>query len=192
MDKEKLASLSDERLMQMVAQNNELAFAIIFDRYWYDLLDTAARVLSDTAKAQDVVQEIFEDLWNRRATIKTQSLIAYLNKAAKYKSISTIRKYKIEYQELDGLSIISDNLNSEQQLQLKELSLEIDHAISELPEKCEKVFRMSRDLNLSNKEIASQLDISVRTVENHIAYALKILRSKYHSRASLLLILLLL
>ena len=179
---------SDNVLVELIRQGNELAFSQVFDRYWESLLDAAMKVLKDRDAAQDSVQEVFTDFWRKRSTLRIHNLQAYLNQSVKYKVIDQIRKRKMTFSNLDHVDQFIATNNTEESFDYQALHELLDNSVRELPDQCERVFRMSRFQQMSNKEIASHLDLSVRTVENHIAHALKLLRLKLGSAAALLLL----
>lgn len=164
----------------------------LYERYWSVLLDKAVRVLDNgsTARdstAQDAVQEVFISLWKNRDSLNIERVSPYLHTALKYRVISHLRREKAYRMKLAdaGQELAVDTTRED--VHLNELRSELDAGIQALPEKCGVVFKMSRFERMSNREIANRLDISVRTVENHISNALKKLRRHLKSASWLLL-----
>ena len=128
----------------------------------------------------DIVQEIFTWIWEHRdeVIIKT-SLRGYLFAAVKFKTANYIRNGKIRKNFFDQVTAIQPapaQDSSEELLEVKELETFMRQAVNTLPDKCKAVYELSRKEQLSHREIASELNISVKTVENHINIALRRLR----------------
>ena len=172
--------LGDTDLFELVKQNNISAYEEIYNRHWPPLVNAAYKRLSSRHKAEDIVQNIFIDLYQRRVSIDlTISLKAYLNHALKFKILNEYRAEMIraKYQKTLFFSDVCKNDFAEK-IDAKELQKKIDKALNELPEKCKQVFMLSRKENFSNRDISESLSISVSTVEKHISKALKSIRCK--------------
>lgn len=76
-------NLSDEKLLKLIAKSREAAFAELFERYWKILLDKALKILKQREMAEDVVQEVFTDLWKKRTGLKVGNVAAYLHTSVK-------------------------------------------------------------------------------------------------------------
>lgn len=126
--------------------------------------------------AEEIVQEQFIYLWEKRKVIKiTSSLKAYLYKSVKNKSLDYLKSKfaNLDFNGENALLDFKENTDPVKEYEKKELENILEEALKILPEKCYTIFSMSRFGNLSNKEIAIQLKISVKTVENQITIALK-------------------
>lgn len=142
------------------------------------------RYVRDKSKVEDIAQEIFAELWVKKDLIQIHtSVTAYLRRMAVSRALNYIRDTK-KYN-WDELDIVTDpghdpaykGSSALQHLEEADLRKKIDHAVERLPEKCRMVFLLSRDEELSYSEISRQLNISVKTVENQIGKALRLLRS---------------
>ena len=142
-----------------------------------------ARSFVGIEEADDVVEDAFMELWKRRNEIDMEgNLRAFLYRAVYTHSLNVLRHRKVSESYLSLVMALhterqrSSEKTPETQYTNSELGAAIDKAISMLPEKCGIVFRMSYEQGMRNKEIASVLGISPKTVEVHIGKALKILR----------------
>ncbi len=151
----------------------------LFYEFYPFLCNTIYRILKDKAIAEDLAQDTFFKFWDKRQSIDIQlSLKAYLRRMAVNEALYYIRKNK-KFQkdrdiELIDLGVATETV--EEQLLQRELESKIALAIHSLPPRCQEIFRLSRFEALSYKEIAAKLDISIKTVENQMGKALKILR----------------
>lgn len=173
------ASLDDSQLFQLVKQDDIKAFEALYSRYWSDLIDAAYRRLQSREKAEDIIQDIFVSLYQKRHTLDINvSLEGYLYQSLRYKILNLIRdeltrtacRKKIFFKE-------QCKNDSAEYCDAKELSTRIGRVLSSLPDKCREAFLLSREQNLSNKDISLDMNISVSTVEKHIGKALRILRN---------------
>ena len=170
----------DSELFLLVKQDDEKAFEELYRRYWPTLVNTAYKKLSSREKAEDIVQNIFIDLYNRRSTIELViSLSAYLNQALKFKILNEYRSdiIKTKYQHYLFFSSVCKN-DLAYELDAKELEANVNRTLNALPEKCKQVFLLSRKENRSNKDISATLNITISTVEKHISKALRTLRQQ--------------
>lgn len=174
--------ISDVQLVDRLKSGDESALTAIYKKYWQQLYLSAYNVLKDNQACEDIIQELFIKLWNSREIIRiTVSLKAYLYASTRYEVYRQIRSGAVTS---DVFDILADRLQTpagQENIEYKELVLQLNSAVSTLPEKCREVYRLSREEHLSHKQIASQLNISTKTVENHLTKALKQLRTSLGS-----------
>lgn len=172
---------SDEQLFERLRQGDSHAFTEIYNRYWHKLYLVASNKLNNGFLAQEVVQELFVDIWRRREGIQVQKSAAiYLAAALKYKVINARIKQKKERDrvlQLDDHSVAGTN-NLSQSMSFTQLQRDLEKWVVNLPDKSRLIYKMSREDGFTHKEIAGQLEISEKTVEYHLTRALKILRQK--------------
>lgn len=189
---------SDRCLIEWVKDDNHLAFTILVDRYWEELYRHIWIKIKKSDEAQDIVQDIFLGLWKNRAGITTDerdSIAPYLFKAAKYSVINYFTRPGIlvvmEQELVEALNLPSNN-NADDQFLLKELQDIVDEEVKKLPERLQLPYRLSREQQLSIKEIAVQLCLSEQTVKNNISTALHKIRfrlGEYNSDTTVSLVL---
>src|SRR5260221_1139112 len=175
----KLIELSDEQLIALVKQDNLSAFKDIYIRYWKKLYSECYKRLKSKELSEEVVQEIFTNLWLKRHSLQITSTVGgYLNQAVTNHVIDQYRKDLVREKYKEAFKIVhSEVANSiEDEIMLKDLVYTIETEVSHLPDKCRSVYELSRNEHKTNKEIALHLGISEKTVENHLTKALKQLR----------------
>lgn len=172
--------LTDNELYLRLNTGDENAFTEIYNRFWKKLFTIAVNRIGNLEDAEEIVQDIFTALWNKRFDLVLRSDLAnYLAVSVKYRVIKALDKQYNEKRYVDGLmrqGQVDDS--TQQQLAFEELQEELEKHIQELPEKCQLVFRMSREDGYSQKKIAEELRISEKTVEAHLGKAFKKLRIK--------------
>ncbi len=176
MDTRQVQIWPDEKLIQLIGENDLGAFEYIYNRYWSKLYLLAYNILRDRPVAEDIVQEVLLNLWMKRADLHINSLNAYLYSSVRYQVFNVIRSVKVRaglFTELEEL--FSDN-SAEGTLGEEDINRLLDDGVAGLPEKCRQIFLMSRKEHLPIKQIAERLGISPKTVENQITIALRRLR----------------
>lgn len=171
--------LADEVLLKLLKISDEYAFKEIYLRYWQQLYYSALNRINSREVAEDIVQSIFTDLWEKREKHSIQNILAYLGASVKYQVINYIKSAISKKAHLStiGEKQKAEENNTDLLLLVQELNFEIDKAISQLPQKTQTIFRLSRFEQHSNKEISHIMDLSEKAVEYHISQSLKSLRS---------------
>lgn len=180
---------SDNELLALLKQDKEEAFTLLYNRYWKKMLHKALVKLQSATDAEEVVQDAFIDIWNSRHRITIQhSFATYMAAIVRYKVMAKMAaNKKVIHQAAGDMQQLSVVDNSTQQwLNFEDLRSEIEAGVKALPEKCQLVFRLSREAGLSDKQIAEELDLSQKTVEAHISKALKSLRASLGQFLSIL------
>lgn len=161
----------------------------IFNEFYSPLCNYATKILNNSSFAEDVVQELFVQLWQNNKLKDIQSPEKFLLRSVKFKCIDFLRKNKNEFAELDNNI---NNTKTTETLMLNEEDVEplLHYFASKLPKKTKEVFLLSRTSKLTYSQIADELDIAVKTVETHMSKALKTMRLllKEHNFYSALLI----
>jgi RNA polymerase sigma-70 factor (ECF subfamily) len=165
---------------------NEKSFEEFFHLYYKPLCYYARKYKLDHFESEEVVQQVFLKLWEIRENLSIKSSVsAYLYRAVQNQSInllkqkSSLYRNKEEYQSKIEHAQLFAKINEENgasAMMACELEQQINQAIEDLPKKCQEIFRLSRQENLSIKEIAEQLNISSNTVQKQISIAIAKLR----------------
>jgi RNA polymerase sigma-70 factor (family 1) len=169
---------TDFDLIALLKTDDVSAFETLYARYFGKLFNHAYEKLHDRYLAQEVVQDLFISFWNNRHKVEVHtSLASYFFVAIRYLIINQFKKQMVYEQKIDKITLTQSQITDEtnELLNLKDLQTEYQAALQELPEKCREVFVMSRN-GATNKEIGEALNISVKTVEQHITKALRTLR----------------
>lgn len=160
-------------------QDQQSKFTEAFLCYYDSLCYFSYSYLRDGDVVEDIVQDVFVDFWNKIGTINFEdNWKSLLYTMTKNKCIDYLRKARIESESVEKAFSALDGyvqellLKQEEELHFKQLQLEILSGINSMPEQRRKVFVMSRMEGLKNKEIAAQLNISIKTVEKHMSMAL--------------------
>ena len=174
-------SQSDIEIADLLKSGDQAAFTELYNRFKGLLYVYACKITRDEDIAEDLVQDIFIYLWDKRQTINfTSSISSYLYSAIRYKFFDLVDKQKVRADYVQAFQAFLDQgeYQTDNYISEKELSAVIEREVNKLPAKMREVFLLSRKEYLNNKEIAERLDISEKTVKNQISTALKTLRTK--------------
>ena len=166
-------------------RGKEEAFAYVFRMYYSPLLNYAGRILKDVEAANDVVQECFCRLYELRRELRKELQVRpYLYKSVYNACMDAIKHQKVESNYINQelldfyFSKVVETPEAEQALLDEDLKGAIQDAINKLPERCREIFVLSKVDGLSNKQIAEQLNISMKTVEAQMTTAFVRLRKE--------------
>jgi RNA polymerase sigma-70 factor (ECF subfamily) len=168
------------------------AFELFFKENFEALHNYAFSILKDEVMAEEMVQNVFCKLWEKKEQLnKIASAKAYLYRAVHNESLNYLKHLKVRAG-YEKFAKTTNNTNDDASVQLahNELAEKLQGALNELPEQCRTIFQLSRFEELKYREIAQELGLSVKTIENQMGKALKILRTKLADFLPSLLILL--
>ena len=174
----------DQQIITCLKKGQEKGVRLLFEHHFSSLCVVAQRIVHNQEAAKDIVQDVFIRLWTHRTKIHIQSsLYAYLKRSVVNASIDHQRRYyeknKVSLDNLEDVeSAVSDLDSTIEGHETKEL---INKAVSSLPDRCRLVFVLSRYESYSYRHIAEELGISIKTVENQMTKALRLLREKLSS-----------
>jgi len=168
----------DEKLLNDLARGDSSAFEKVFKLHYVPLCNYAIKFVRLPEIAEEVVQEVFIYLWEKRRTIQINgSINAYLFRAVRNRSINYLKLQLPKDNNKEALSPVMEVVDPvHDEDNLKELKFKIDKAIDNLPRQCKIIFNLSRNAGLTYAEIAEEMGISIKTVENQISIALKKLK----------------
>ena len=181
-------------IVAALRQGDSVVFEQLFDEYYERLCNYANSFLDDIDESEEVVQSTFITLWEKRDKLDIQiSVKSYLYQAVHNQSLNKIKHDRVKQSHFEYITY-QNNVEAPdgyQRMIEKELAEKIRLVVESLPQQCRIVFTLSRFENLSYAEIAAQLNLSVKTVENHMGKALRIMRTELSDYLPLLIWLLL-
>jgi len=173
-------SENDLQSFESIKNGDLSAFETFFRKHYSEVVRYSHRFVRDTLIAEEIAQEVFTYIWEKRTTINIQSSLAsYLFQAAKNRSINYLKLELPKIQSQTDISEIDIGSTSESEEEKSALIEKlVKKAIDSLPTKCKEIFVLSRSEGLTYDEIAEELDLSKKTVENQMGIALKKLRER--------------
>jgi len=185
-----LNALNDFELAAALKSGNERAFSLIYERYWDKVYVIARNRLGNKPEAEEVVQDIFCNLWRRRESlILTKAFDNYFAVAVKFEVINRLAKNAraTAYERQLGVDLSEVDESTLQLINYNELQKQFQLTVSALPEKCQLVFKLQHDRGFTQQQIADELNISTKTVEAHLSKARKTLRGAFGNLLGILL-----
>jgi len=181
---------TDEILAIQLKANDQSAFQEIFRQHYPSACKAIRRFIRELSTVEDLAQDVFVRFWEKRHQIEIKSSIgAYIHRMAINEALSFLRKQKkFQQDNIDDFSFSNNESSSIEVMEGEELQIKIKRAIDSLPPKCRTVFLLSRHEELSYKEIAAKLEISIKTVENQMGKALRVLRERMKGYLSIFLL----
>lgn len=180
----------DGILLQQIQEGRVQAFNSLFEKYWDKAFNEAYKRLKDTEQSKDIVQEIFTYIWVKRETINIANFSAYLNVAVRNQVFKVLSRQKRSHPFFDMLESLPDKtLSADRRLLTKEFFDAYDDLVKTLPPRRQTIFRLRIQEDLYTKDIAQQMGLTRKTVQNQLNKAIEQLRlSLRHLRSIFFLI----
>lgn len=172
---------------------NEAGFEVLFKAHYKELHTYAFSLIRDWDMAEEIVQALFLKVWEKNEWLHIRTSVrSYLYRAVYHDSLNFMRQEKVHlrYQNLTAHALKNETDDAAGKLKLGEVERHLQKALNKLPEKCRAIFHLSRFEEMKYKEIASQLNISIKTVETQMVKALRILRHEMQEFLPLITLLL--
>jgi RNA polymerase sigma-70 factor (ECF subfamily) len=175
--------LTELHLVNLVTEGSEMAFERFFKTYFKSLHAYAFVMLQDEIMAEEIVQQVFYKIWEKKEQFRVHTSVkAFLYKAVYNECLNYLKHQKHKTAHQNYVIYANRNQVSDEtaamRVELNDLETRLKKAMNELPEQCRTIFYMSRFDELKYREIAQQLDLSIKTVEAQMGKALKVLRKK--------------
>ncbi|WP_305365154.1 RNA polymerase sigma factor [Daejeonella sp.] len=182
--------LTDNEILQAISSKNQAAFDKLYINYYKKLYIISFKYTRNQELAEEVVHDVFIKIWNHSGNLNiTQSLSSYLSKAVINTSLNVLKSQKGLFENQGRYEREMINEIEEEAETLEERLINIERAIQLLPPQCQKVLLMSKYEKRKQQEIADQLNISIKTVKNHLTYAYKKIKEIVGNGGILILIL---
>jgi RNA polymerase sigma-70 factor, ECF subfamily len=176
-------TLSDAVLLQQMKNGDQEAFSLLYQRYFAQLSRFAFRRLQNETVTEELVMDVFFELWQQRATLYVETnLSGWLHGTLRNKALHELRARAIREKHLDVFASRQQptaDTASEKELDARLLEQRMQQAINRLSPQCRQAFTLSRYEHLSYTEIAYRMHISVKTVEKHIGKAIGLLKKEF-------------
>lgn len=168
MSKDNYSEFSDDHLLDLMAIGNQSAFSVIYKRHWTGLYNAAYKRLKDHNHCQDILQNVFTDLWIRRGRLEIKNLIAYLHGAVRLQVYKVVHKEQGQAAFFNSFDTLISSSHCDEMVLEKELKELVDAWKKALPGKRREIFKMRYEMGLSTNDIAAELNISQKTVQNQL------------------------
>ena len=172
-----LSQYKDVELWQMLKNDSEMAFEEMYNRYAKSMFTFAMSIFKKREICEDIVQNVFVDIWSRRKDVEVLNLKFYLLQSVRFQVFKSMRDIKVPLEDLTRVKLSDESGDILGQIEYDELESVLKAKVETLPPACQKIFVMSRISYKTNNEIATELGISVQAVKNQVSKALKVLRA---------------
>jgi len=169
---------SDEKLLEAIREDDEKAFAELFNRTWKKAHTLAYSKVHDRQVTEEIVQDLFVTLWDKRASLPIHNIHSYIYTSIKNKALNYIesRIVRKKYWEYYKAFVPQSESSTEETVEYNELMKAIEEGIEHLPKKTKRIFQLNRLEGRSIAEIAKLLNLSEKAIEYHLTNSLKHLR----------------
>jgi RNA polymerase sigma-70 factor (ECF subfamily) len=175
-----LLEVKDLIFIQKLKQGDEIAYQILYDKYYQWLCNYVFKLCENKKLSEDIVQDMLMKFYENRLKITiTGSLKNYLFTSCHNQFLQHLRKNKIKFDDLDTIKseVIASSMNTQENHKVTKLK-KLHQYIDELPPRCKEIFIKNKLQKTIYKDIAEDMDISVKTVENQMSKAIKYLKNR--------------
>ncbi len=171
--------ISDKQIIRKIKKGDIKAFELFFKQNYKTLCNYAFYYLKNTEDSEEIVQDIFFNIWKKRKELNIKSVKSYLFQSVKNNCLQEIKRksYRNKYQNYVKNRSIELESQADKIINTKDINEIIDRTFDALPARCKQIFKLSRYEGMKYKEIAVKLSISIKTVEANMGKALKLFRN---------------
>lgn len=185
----KYARVEEKQVITQVVTGDLSTFEMVFRDYYKPLVRYGNTFLKDSDETEDVVQQVFVTLWEKQTQLDIHTSIrAVLYKSVQNACLNKLKHLKVRNVYAEDWKASTVHEDTSEPVLVNELNERIQLAVENMPEQCGRIFKMSRFEQLRYQEIADQLGLSVKTVENQMGKALKIVREELKDYLPLLIL----
>ena len=169
----------DPKVIKRLSEGDQGAFRVVFEHYYPRVYEFIRRIVKSDTISEDIAQDIFVKIWERREMfgVEVQSFGKYIYVMSRNAAINAIRRTGRITPLVEDAVNRSENFSIEDDYYAREKELIIRLTVCQMPEQRRRIFEMSRYMGMDNQTIATTLNLSKKTVENHLTLALKTLRA---------------
>ena len=178
---------NEQELLLEISKGNEQAFDLIFRHYHAYVYTSAFRFLNSSSLAEEVVQDVFLKLWQKRSILKDIKFFpAFLYKVAANITYSTARKEALK-EKYEGTfkALYAHNAEDPQDLASKEFVSILNNAVNQLPPKQQAAYRLVKEEGLKRDQAAQQLNVSNETIKSNLDEAMKRIRAYFYAKTGI-------
>ncbi len=183
--------IKEQDLLNRLKADQKSALNELYKTYWELLFLSAYNLLNNKEACEEIVQDIFINIWEKRKELEINTTFkGYLYGMVRYKVFNYLRIHT-KKKEVNDPILLEKRFqynSAESKIVYQDYEKHLEKVVSSLPDKCKTVYQLSRNEHLSHKEIAQRLNISTKTVENHITKALQIIRKAIKEIVTIILI----
>jgi RNA polymerase sigma-70 factor (ECF subfamily) len=166
----------DFEILSGLRNGDKKSFNLLFESYYENLCHYTASILHDHDSAEDIVQDLFADIWIQRNRLNIEtSLSSYLYRSVYHATLDYLKHLKVR-DRFESVLSLQPPISYDDSMVISEMAKQIENSINQLPEQCRLIFKLSRVENLKYREIAEKLEISENTVDTQIRRALNRLK----------------
>lgn len=167
---------NDKELLEQITRGNSKAFKVLHDMHASNMFLYAFHVIKNKEVCEDIIQNIFINIWSKRKEVKIINIKSYLFRAVKYQIFNYFRNQKFTKEDITRMNIVDVSIDASKKMEYHELEKAIHNSVIKLPKRCKEIFELSRYQYKSNKEISEELEISLQAVKNQISKALAFIK----------------